>query len=470
MRQVQLAESSVDKVNTDLWRQHFHLMPPVGWLNDPNGSCQFKGKYHIFFQYSPTDAKGGFKTWGHYTSRDLLSWKYEGVTFYPDEDFDKDGVYSGTAYVEDGKMHIFYTGNVKRPGDHDYITSGREADTIYVTSEDGECFSEKEVVIRSAEYPQNYSCHIRDPKVWKVADGYQMLLGARTLEDEGRALLYHSTDLKKWTLCQEIRSDERFGYMWECPDYFELQGSKYIAFCPQGVDRGEKKFQNVYASGYMPIAGDLTGKYQLGAFEEWDYGFDFYAPQSFEDESGRRLFLGWMGLPDIEPEYHNPTVEKGWQHCMTMFRELVVEDGVLYQRPAREYEDLFCKEQGAEICEGKVSLRQEAGFVCRAEEIGSADMQICLAEGLKLSYNREAQEFIMEFENKDLGAGRTIRRVELKACDSMEVYVDTSAVEVYLNGGEKVMGTRFYPDSTEISVEIEGLPANAKVKISSMEA
>ena len=33
----------------DRFRQKLHLMPPVGWLNDPNGLCQFKGIYHAFF-------------------------------------------------------------------------------------------------------------------------------------------------------------------------------------------------------------------------------------------------------------------------------------------------------------------------------------------------------------------------------------------------------------------------------------
>ena len=25
------------------WRPGFHIAPPVGWLNDPNGLCQYKG-------------------------------------------------------------------------------------------------------------------------------------------------------------------------------------------------------------------------------------------------------------------------------------------------------------------------------------------------------------------------------------------------------------------------------------------
>ena len=84
-----------------------HLMPPTGWLNDPNGLCYFKGRYHVFFQYAPFDAEGGLKFWGHYSSEDLVSWRYEGVPLYPDSSYDCHGVYSGSAIVEDEKLHLF---------------------------------------------------------------------------------------------------------------------------------------------------------------------------------------------------------------------------------------------------------------------------------------------------------------------------------------------------------------------------
>ena len=31
----------------DEYRLEYHLMPATGWLNDPNGLCQFKGTYHL---------------------------------------------------------------------------------------------------------------------------------------------------------------------------------------------------------------------------------------------------------------------------------------------------------------------------------------------------------------------------------------------------------------------------------------
>ena len=151
-----------------------HLMPPTGWLNDPNGLCYFKGRYHVFFQYSPFEANGGLKFWGHYTSEDLVDWKYEGTALYPDSPYDCHGVYSGSALAESEKLHLFFTGNVKIDGDYDYINEGRETSTLHVESEDGIHFGDKEEIISFEKYPEEFTCHIRDPKVWKENDRYFM--------------------------------------------------------------------------------------------------------------------------------------------------------------------------------------------------------------------------------------------------------------------------------------------------------
>ena len=129
----------------------FHLFPQSGWLNDPNGLCQLDGIHHIFFQYSPDEPKGGEKTWGHYSTKDFINYEFTGVFMKPDMPEDASGVYSGCAYVEDGQMYIYYTGNVKHPGDYDYILEGRESNTILVTSQDGIKASEKKILLRSAK-------------------------------------------------------------------------------------------------------------------------------------------------------------------------------------------------------------------------------------------------------------------------------------------------------------------------------
>ena len=81
----------------------------------------------------------------------------------------------------------------------------------------------------------------------------------------------------------------------------------------------------------------FSGEYMLGGFTELDCGFDFYAPQSFEDR-GRRLMIGWMGMPDAE--YQNPTVESGWQHCLTVPCEISRDGTRLLRYPVPELEKL----------------------------------------------------------------------------------------------------------------------------------
>ena len=196
-RNIKVIEKNAD-LTEGRFRLGHHLMPPVGWLNDPNGLCWYKGRYHVFFQYAPFDVEGGLKFWGHYTSEDLVDWKYEGTALYPDSPYDCHGVYSGSALAESEKLHLFFTGNVKIDGDYDYINEGRETSTLHVESEDGIHFGDKEEIISFEKYPEEFTCHIRDPKVWKENDRYFMVLGGRLKGDKGAVLVYESENLKEW--------------------------------------------------------------------------------------------------------------------------------------------------------------------------------------------------------------------------------------------------------------------------------
>ena len=135
------------------WRQKYHIEPKSGWLNDPNGLCFFKGYYHVFYQYAK-EATGGNKYWAHIKSKDLINWEEAPIFLSPEHDYDKNGAYSGSAIIKDDKMHIFYTGNVKKEGDFDYIYEGREYNTVHVTSEDGITVDSRKVVMYNNDYPK----------------------------------------------------------------------------------------------------------------------------------------------------------------------------------------------------------------------------------------------------------------------------------------------------------------------------
>ena len=446
------AEACAD--GKDRFRQKLHLMPPTGWLNDPNGLCQFKGIYHAFFQYSPFNATGGLKMWGHYTSRDMIEWKYEGVSLYPDQPFDCHGVYSGSAFIEDGKMYLYYTGNVKlEDGEFDYIRTGREANTVLVVSEDGEHFGRKRELMRNSDYPQDLTCHVRDPKVWKENGMYYMVQGARTQKDEGKVLIFESEDQLNWIYKSDVKTAERFGYMWECPDYFETEGRKILSASVQGLEGGAWDARNVYQSGYFLVEGDILSEYVLSDYELWDYGFDYYAPQSFESEDGRRIHISWMGMPDCE-EYTNLTLEDGWQHCFTFPREIFEKDGKICQRPIRELEE---KKHLVSDVKGMLVREGYPVYEMTISDITKNRFKVILSEKLILDY--ADGKFRMHFTDQDktsVSSGRSMRCVEVEEVENLKILVDTSSVEVFVNDGEYVFSTRYYPEVYKLQAEAVG--------------
>lgn len=440
----------IKNVNEDMLRLGHHLMPPVGWLNDPNGLCYFHNEYHVFFQYSPFNAQGGLKVWGHYKSENLIDWEYLGTPIVGDQPYDCHGVYSGSAISDDDQMDIFYTGNVKYSGDYDYIYNGRGSDTIHAICKDGVNIKSKKSVIKSSDYPKNMSCHVRDPKVWKEKEKYYMVLGARDKDDKGLVLLYSSQDKENWNFINEIRSENDFGYMWECPDYFMINDKKVLSISPQGVEKKGKDYNNIYQSGYFVVDGDIQTTYNLLDFKEWDRGFDFYAPQTFLDNRGRRIMIGWMGMPDCDDEYKNATVSKGWQHALTIPREVVERQGVIYTKPVDEIRNLRNNEEHVRNNE---FYSNSEPIEILITDIESEEFKVKVCKSLIIEYSKDSKDFSVFFED-NIGLGRERRSVDLDKLESVNIFIDNSAIEIYINSGEEVFTSRFYPETNCKSVEI----------------
>lgn len=446
-------ENDREAVAKDPMRLQFHLMPKTGWLNDPNGLCQFCGTYHIYYQYTPFEPTGELKLWGHYTTKDFVSFVDEGPVLFPDSEFDAHGVYSGSAFVKGDTIHYFYTGNLKYfdRDDYDYINSGRGSNTIHVTSKDGYQFSEKELLMTTDDYPQDMSCHVRDPKIIQKGDDYYMVQGARDKNSQGLILMFHSKDLTHWEYFDRIVPKEPFGYMWECPDLFELDGQMMLVTCPQGVEAEGINYQNVHQCTAIRIKYDFDNKsYEIcgnDEFQQLDRGFDFYAPQTFEDEQGRRILIGWMGIPDAQ--YTNPTTERGWQHALTIPRELHMKNGRLIQQPIREIEQL---RKGELVCSFSDKGRMESNLKLYEAEFHfteCTDAVLTLKKGVTLSY----RDGLLTLDLGDCGAGRTTRSVRIGELRDLRIFADTTSLEIFVNGGEEVFTTRVYSSQGELSID-----------------
>ena len=294
-----------------------------------------------------------------------------------------------------------------------------------------------------------------------------MVLGARDREDRGLVLLYRSDDLKNWKYNSRITTKEPFGYMWECPDLFELDGQMCMINCPQGVGAQGIDYRNVHQCTVMPLSCDFErNSYEIEEekIRMVDRGFDFYAPQTFCDGKGRRILIGWMGIPDAE--YKNPTVEDGWQHALTLPRELHMKDGKLIQTPIEELNLLRgeercyeSREKLNEACEEQLVFEAEIYFNS-CNDILSDDTVIELRKGTELIYSHTAG--LLTLSLKEGGYGRTERSVKVDELKNLRIYSDTTSLEIFVNGGEEVFTTRVY--GKKGGFRIEG-GCSAKVRI-----
>jgi len=456
-------------VSASLWRQQYHIQPLHGLLNDPNGFVWHNGRYYLFYQWFPFGAVHGMKHWFQTESSDLVNWENKGVAIQPEYSFESHGIYSGSGFVHNQFLYLFYTANKR-----DDQWNRHAAQCLVIMDETGKMMKQDTPIIK--RQPEGYTEHFRDPKVWQDQDKFYMVVGAQREDLTGCILLYQSSDLKQWSWLGEIKTKERdFGFMWECPDYFELQNHGVLLFSPQGLQPEGDAFQNIYQSGAFvgkPL-DTVSGHFDHDAFQEIDAGFDFYAPQTTLSPDGRRLLVGWMGLPDIE----YPTDSEGWAHCLTIPRELSIKNNILYQRPVRELKEKRKNEARAAmelsntaenlgalsgnsfemICEVEVGSAQRAGLKLRVGEGEETLLYLdMLAQKVVLDRTKTGAVFAQEYG--------TVRRKNYQKDEvRFQLFMDTSSIEVFVNDGEIVFTSRLFPKKESQGIQFFAEEGSAKI-------
>jgi len=242
------------RLGDDALRPQFHLLPAANWMNDPNGPIYFGDRYHMFYQYNPNGAFWGTMHWAHATSPDMVYWHHEPIALEPTPNsFDRDGVFSGCAVIDDTKGQptptIIYTG-VLPPTNPREITLNdgqhkwREVQAL-ATSRDGLLTWQKQGEPIIAYPPEGIAVSgFRDPCVWREGNEWMMAIGSGFAGKHGAILLYKSPDLRKWTYMHPlIEGGPVFGSsvnpvdsgeMWECPDFFLLGGKHVLLISTKG--------------------------------------------------------------------------------------------------------------------------------------------------------------------------------------------------------------------------------------------
>jgi len=444
-----------DAISRSPFRQTCHIQPVTGLLNDPNGFGYHDGLWHLFYQWCPWGAVHGLKYWYHVTSKDLVTWKNEGVCIRPDTEWDNRGAYSGSALSGHGSLYLYYTGNHRDP---DWT---RKSYTCLVRlSDDGTA-----VKAKAPLYGPNpdYTEHQRDPKILQDPETglYWILLGAQTKDHHGCVICYKSKEpFSGWTFAGQLKVPgfEDFGDMWECPSIERINGTDILLFCPQHLTiegRGNAQNHNGYLLGHMDF--DTLTFTPLGRFHVLDRGFDSYAAEcaaTIHHNKDRAILVAWMGLPDVA----YPTDEENWANCLTLPRVLRMRGRRLIQTPIEELKLL----RGEPVAPEADTLPAAADLEVLC---GGGDLALTLfakpdhSGGFRITWDSQKKVFTVDrsgMTNRFNEAEGETRSRNLSGLSHLRIFLDHSSIEIFVNDGDAVFTSRVFPTKEEHGYVLQG--------------
>lgn len=320
-------------------RPAFHVTGGIGWINDPNGFSVYKGEYHLFYQYHPYTTNWGPMHWGHVKTKDFVRWERLPIAMAPDTEADKGGCFSGSALeLPDGRQLLVYTGVYRVRRDDGAMDEYQQQCVAFGDGVNYEKYAGNPVLTGEDLPADGSHLDFRDPKVWMEDGKLYMVVGNRVEDGSGAIRMFESENGVDWQYVTTVdRCHNQYGRMWECPDFFPLQGKQLLLVSPQEMNAIGLEFHAGY--GTVALLGSFDAKskqFNRERVQCIDYGTDFYAPQTLETPDGRRVMIAWMQnwtTSNCQP-----------RNCrffgqMTLPRELTLQDGRLVQNPVRELEN-----------------------------------------------------------------------------------------------------------------------------------
>jgi fructan beta-fructosidase len=430
------------------YRPQVHFTPSRNWMNDPNGLIWEGGEYHLFYQYNPQGNVWGHMSWGHAVSPDLLHWREQPLAIPED---DRAMIYSGSVVLDREN------------------TTGFGAQSIAFSLDHGRTWT---------KYAGNPVLDLglkdfRDPKVFWYAPRRSWIMVAARSTDH-KVSFFASNDLKTWRHLSDFGPAGASDGVWECPDLFPLpepgrgRRLKWVlkvdvqnsALAPGG---GGQVFVGTFDGARFRAERTASGSPQ----PQWlDYGPDYYASGTWNDApGGRRVMIGWMDNWRYAQE--EPT--GAWRGAMSLPRVLSLgrgKDGwTLLQEPIPELRTLggrAVEQSKISVADGRVATLPynvgESAFDLRLrlwpQKARSSGVSLMSSAGVEAQIGYDAIAGRLYLERPASGpaafASKFGARVEMPVALSsgalpLRIVVDRSSVEIFAEGGAKVMTARLYP-------------------------
>ena len=297
----------------------YHLAPPEGHANDPNGVTwdAARGLYHRFYQYDRTYDEscmhGNYtdcdrfsrngtlnpaaRAWGQTTSRDLVHWE-EWPAIVGDSEWDWRAVYSGNCALDDrGDPVCVYTGGREAPCDTGVCATSR--DWIHW---------EKRGCMLTAPSPKSQTNH--DSALLRLRDGtWVVVVGGCTYNGGnvpngtcmGNAQLWRSDDLSTFRYWKPLGAAEGPGTYWELP--YLLGFDEHGTALPNDAIEDASTTALLFGEGgnkyfFGSLADDVSFSRAWAEPKETDAFPPYYSfnPHATDEVDGttRRLMFGWI--------------------------------------------------------------------------------------------------------------------------------------------------------------------------------
>ncbi|HEL2406791.1 TPA: glycoside hydrolase family 32 protein [Streptococcus suis] len=434
----QFIQTEKGKVNP-IFKPQAHLTPETGWMNDPNGFIYFRGEYHLFYQFNPYESVWGPMHWGHAKSKDLVNWEQLPVALAPDKAYDKDGCFSGSAIVKDDVLWLMYTGHIVNEDG----TVSQVQNMAFST--DGVHFEkiEQNPVATADGLPEEVIANdFRDPKIFEKDGHYYSVVATKHKDNVGCIVLLSSPNLTDWKFESIfLKGEANQGFVWECPDYFEVDGQEYLIISPMRYQKDGNDFININSNIFVTGHVDWDKKvFVADSFKEIDHGHDFYAAQTTEGPEGERIMIAWMhtwGRKLVTNDLGHK-----WYGQMTLPRLLKQGENGLRQVLPTNVLEAFKDIEIGQVIQGpsKLSLKLD----------DSLDLKLGTDQDyLQFGYDKESQEVYIDRSSlKIQQAGEeewpTVRRAVTVQATDLLVLVDTNCVEILVNNGQETLTSTFY--------------------------
>ena len=440
----------------DRFRPAYHFLCASRFMNDPNGCVQFAGRYHMFFQHIPyMDVPNAPMRvgWGHAVSADLVHWEQWPIALMPGPGTSElNVVASGGCVIADGLPTIVYTG----------ISPNGQVQSL-ARSFDGmrtwRRFAGNPVVPKPPALT-GLEDGFRDPFVWREGEQWRMIVGSGLRGQGGTVLLYASADLLTWEflgpLCTGMGAD---CFQWECPNFFRLGDDWVLVVSPLLHSLPSLRGPVQYAVGRYD-----GRRFEPGPWQTLDVGGPtaFYAPNSLEDDRGRRIQWGWLmggGTPGLP-----------WNGMLTLPRQLTLApDRHLQIAPVAEVDtlrdavlaDIHAQQlkpgESLDVCRGT-----QFDAVLKVKKAKQGRIQLALFQS---AAGDQATTVTLDLATGKLACGDKSGIAAFGAGDTvtLRVLVDRSVIEVYVDQ-RTVMSLRAYPAENDAGFRLDA--ADAPVEVS----